>query len=302
LGPSVKILDVGAGLGAMTWGIAHAIHAVHGKATVQATWVDADERALALADKLRAAWPAPPGLTVRAELHTGPADRPPRGTFDLVVLGQVLSELDSEDPARLERHTAWVNDLLRTRVFRAGSLVIVEPALAARARHLHAIRNGLLEAKAGHVFAPCVHQASCPALSGPRDWCHEDRDISLPDWLVPVARAAGLRFEGLTFSYLVMRRDARTVSEAFEGACDRVISGRLVSKGKEEVVVCGAVPEGSAQMRKLYRIDRDRSATNRAWESMGRGHLVTRAEALRVRSGAPLIAKDPSALGPREEE
>ena len=41
------------------------------------------------------------------------------------------------------------------------------------------------------------------------DWCHEDLPIDLPPWVAPLARAAGLRWQRLTFSYLALRRDGR---------------------------------------------------------------------------------------------
>src|SRR3712207_8562489 len=59
------------------------------------------------------------------------------------------------------------------------------------------------------VFAPCLHAASCPMLAIETEWCHEDLAVDLPPWTVPLARAAGLRWQGLTFSYLVLRKDGR---------------------------------------------------------------------------------------------
>src|SRR5580700_2681488 len=81
-------------------------------------------------------------------------------------------------------------------------------------RHSHRVRDAVLSTPATAppssrspvtVFAPCLHAAPCPALARDSDWCHEDLDVDLPGWLVPVAKAAGLRHEGLTFSYLVLR-------------------------------------------------------------------------------------------------
>lgn len=302
LGPTVRLLDVGAGLGAMTWGIAQAIHRVHGKADVTATWVDSDARALDLGDKLRCVWPAPSGLNLRVETKAADAARGPRGTFDLVVLGQVLSEMDGDDAERLARHTGWIAELVKSRLAPNGSLVIVEPALSVRARHLHAIRDGLLKAQAAHVFAPCIHEAPCPAYAAPKQWCHEDRDLNLPSWLIPVARHAGLRFEGLTWSYLVLRKDERNVRELFaNGASDRVISGLIKTKGKAEAIVCGPTVGGAsegaipaASLRKIYRIDREASETNAQWEALGRGRLVSRMSEPRVRTDVAVVAVDPS--------
>src|SRR5271170_5216225 len=43
---SLRILDLGAGLGAMTWGIVRALESAGSNHAVEATWVDADAAAL----------------------------------------------------------------------------------------------------------------------------------------------------------------------------------------------------------------------------------------------------------------
>ena len=203
---------------------------------------------------------------------------------DLVVLGQVLSELDvALEPAqRVARHAALIADLLERVVAPDGALVVVEPALRDRTRHLHAVRDALaLQGKT--IFAPCLHAASCPALASETDWCHEDLSVDLPQWLVPLARAASLRWQRLTFSYLVLRRDGRRLRDELEGGdCPsrvhfRVISDLLRTKGKSEVFGCTA---GGARLR-IRRLDRDATdegpgaAATSTWDKLGRGDLVT---------------------------
>src|SRR2546423_583518 len=56
---ALTVRDVGAGLGAMTWGVARALAAAGARATIRAVWADADERALSVAEELARA--APPG-------------------------------------------------------------------------------------------------------------------------------------------------------------------------------------------------------------------------------------------------
>jgi ribosomal protein RSM22 (predicted rRNA methylase) len=151
---------------------------------------------------------------------------------------------------------------------------VIEPALSERTRHLHAVRDAVLAARAASVFAPCLHAAACPVLAVPGEWCHEDVAVDLPPWLHPVARAAGLRWQGLTFSYLVLRRAGeRTLAEslpASPGLRARIISDALVSKGKREHFVC----DGNAARTRVSRLDRDADASNAAWGSLGRGDLI----------------------------
>ena len=215
----LRVLDVGAGLGATTWGLVRALeaadrgtgtvpaHAESGPRVVEATWVEPDVQALELADEvLRGRRAAGRGAV---ELRVTPVARPigaagafdGLGRFDVVLAGHLLSELDVGAPAdaRVDRHAALLHGLLEHLTKDHGSLVLIEPALRDRTRHLHRVRD-VLASRGATVFAPCMHGGPCPALARETDWCHEDLAVDLPGWVVPIARAAGLRREGLTFS------------------------------------------------------------------------------------------------------
>ena len=188
-------------------------------------------------------------------------------------MGQVLSELDREldAEARVAAHLGVTTSLL-ARMHEHGALVIVEPALRDRTRHLHALRDALLALDRAGVFAPCLHASPCPALTVPRDWCHEDLAVDLPAWLHPVARAAGLRWEGLTFSYLVLTKDERRLVSVLPagGVRLRVVSDRIVTKGKSEAFLCGE----HGERPRVARLDRARSTDNAAWDGLRRGDLI----------------------------
>jgi hypothetical protein len=274
LATPLRIVDLGAGLGAMTWGIVRALEAAGMTGKVDALLIDDDADALfaaeSIANEARARLPPSSiDLTIRTK-----RERLSRGMripeADLVVLGQVLSELDAgvDEKTRTEHHA----DLVRSLIPEQGSLVIVEPALRDRSRHLHAVRDRLLAAGV-HVFAPCLHEKPCPALANEGDWCHEDLAVDLPPWLVPLGRSAGLRFEGLTFAYLVLRKDARSVADALAPAAPnrlrlRVVSDRIATKGKTELFAC---TEHGTRPR-LRRLDRD---VKEGEPELSRGDLVT---------------------------
>jgi len=211
-----------------------------------------------------------------------PLDAGANGQFDVVLLGNVLSELDvGADPdERVERHAVLLRSLLDRRVDARGSLVVVEPALRDRARHLHRVRDRVVTLGAT-VFAPCLHADPCPALGRDSDWCHEDLPVDLPAWLVPVARVAGLRRQGLTFTYLVLRRDGVRVADAVPArqgmARLRVVSDAIRSKGKLESFMCGALGTGEglvAARTRVTRLLRDSSAQNAAWDRFRRGDVI----------------------------
>lgn len=287
----LRIVDLGAGLGAMTWGIVRAV-AAEAKTpfAVEALLVDEDKDALAAAESIAREASTRLGPDAPAvALHTrterlSPGMKLPEA--DVVVLGQVLSELDvvMEPAERAAKHAALVADLLGRVVAPDGALVVVEPALRDRTRHLHAVRDRLA-AQGTTVFAPCLHAAACPVLATAGDWCHEDLPVDLPAWVAPLARAAGLRWQGLTFSHLVLRRDERRLFDVIARERDgdtprvhlRVISELMRSKGKAEVFACTST---GARVR-LRRLDRDATrsgagaAATAAWESLGRGDVVT---------------------------
>jgi ribosomal protein RSM22 (predicted rRNA methylase) len=279
----LRVLDLGAGLGAMTWGLVRALSAAGGSGRVEAMLVDEDAEALgaarSIADAARAALGAAPvALAVRARTAGAGSAGDLRalsvlGRHDVVILGQVLSELDprAEPAVRLERHAALVEEALATLLAPGGALVVVEPALRDRTRHLHAVRDRLIERGAATVFAPCPHEGACPMLPIDTEWCHEDLPVDLPAWTAPLARAAGLRWQGLTFSYLVLRRDgARPTTGASPGVVRfRVVSDLLRSKGKAELFVCC---EDGAR-RRIRQLDRDAGAE--AFGELGRGDVVT---------------------------
>ena len=276
-GRALRVLDLGAGLGATSRGIARALAAAGLAGTMEVEAVDSDAGALDLSGAIARARPTEKDITLewaplRSPVH---ASLPVRGPYDLIVLGQVLSELDRDagPEERTERHAKLVRALVSL-LHERGSLVVLEPALRDRTRHLHAVRDLVLSRPGLHVFAPCVHDAPCPALADDDAWCHEDLGVDLPPWLVPVARAAGLRWQGLTFSYVVLRRDARTMSGC-RGRL-RVVSGPVVSKGKRELFLCGPFGADGVLRRKVMRLDRHRTDVPEgdAWDAAGRGDLL----------------------------
>jgi hypothetical protein len=215
-------------------------------------------------------------------VHSLPRDAT-RRRYDVILLSQVLSELDLElEPnARVEAHRILIAGLLRERLTPAGILVVVEPALRARSRHLQQVRAALLAQQTKPiVVAPCLHAGACPMLVRDTDWCHEDLAIDLPPWLAPLAKSAGLRWEGLTFSAMTFAtRGPSLESEVAPRAGQlhlRIVSAPLISKGKHEVIVCGApLDTGTATHgARLGRLDRHRSATTEAFDGAGRGDIL----------------------------
>jgi len=255
-GRATRVLDVGAGLGASTWGIAR----LSGGGAIDATLVDEDEAALrvarAIADRKERE-----GEAVSVTTCAGRATSVD-GRFDLVLVGQALGEISPDEATEV----ALLGRLLE-HLEPHGALVVIEPALADRTRRLHRVRDALV-ARGATVFAPCLHAEPCPMLRDPRSWCHEDLPIDLPPRVATLARAAGLRWQGLTFSYLVLRKDGRTLRERVARGAERVVSLPIVTKGKRELWLCA-----SGAVRKVSRLDRDERPRT-AWSEASRGDVL----------------------------
>lgn len=267
----LRVLDFGAGLGASHRGLARALD----KGIMEVVAVDQDREALKLAQSIARRAPREGNVEIKLRIE----DRAPRGPFDVILFGQVLTEidLDKSPDDRVQVHADKILHMARS-LTPDGVIVIVEPALRPRSRHLQRVRGALI-AGGLHVLAPCLHHGQCPLLVREGDWCHEDVPVDLPDFLVPIAKKAGLRWEGLTFSYLIVSpRPPRLADRLPTEPRERVVSSLLITKGKREVIVCGDPlrddPENPHGAR-IGRLDRARTEHNETFDTLGRGDIIT---------------------------
>lgn len=273
-----RVLDVGAGLGSTSLGVAATLPHLPG-ASARELSVDAVERdagALRHFTRIAAGCEAAglPRVSVRpmaVDLRKHVA----QGPYDLILAGLVLNELLAEAPEHAAQRLAG----LVAQLAPGGSLIVLEPALREPTRALHQTRDALRAHPEVALFGPCVHHAACPMLAGPKDWCHEDVAATLPEALGKVAREAGLRFERLTYAYLTLRRagddpgNVTALLPEHKGAPElepyRVVSQSLVSKGKREWFACGA----RGRVR-VTRLDRHASPANAGFGGAQRGDVV----------------------------
>ncbi|MFN0247559.1 MAG: small ribosomal subunit Rsm22 family protein [Kofleriaceae bacterium] len=274
----LRVVDLGAGCGAMSLGLITALTKVtsndalakgNDTLAIEITAIDRDRDALAIATKAIGALTSPTSTNaIAVELTTRVDDATTAAipTCDLVLIGTMLNEL-ATDAARLalvERALAAITD--------DGAVIILEPALRDTTRGLHVLRDAILARGSAHVFAPCTRQsAPCPALADPTDWCHEHHALGRAPTLPPktheLARLTHLRDDGLKLSYLVLRKQARTLS-ADPGAW-RIVGTPWQQKGKLEVLACGNA--GRVTLRLLKR---HRAASNRSLERATKGYVV----------------------------
>ncbi|AKF09736.1 small ribosomal subunit Rsm22 family protein [Sandaracinus amylolyticus] len=271
-GPRWKVLDLGAGLGTTTLGIATFAKRV-GIEGLDVLAIERDPRSLDVMKHLAAKCgrgvladeTAPVTLETR-ELDLEPIDvralRTPGG-YSMVVLGLALNELWAAHPDPLERRStllARASEILAD----DGVVIVIEPALRESSRALQQLRDRIdASPRAPYVFAPCTRSGPCPMLEGERDWCHEELPLALPDALKTVARGAGLRWEGLSYAYLTLRKTPGRVADAW-----RVVGGPIESKGRTEWHACGE--PGLVRIARLTRNRREGDAL----EGAQRGSMI----------------------------
>lgn len=265
-GRRLRVLDVGAGAGAMTFGLLSFLADRGASPAIDVRAVDQDEGALAImtaaAEELRRRLPAAARLSLATERVDVERFAPERGEYDIILVGSVLNELSENAASSLL--TALVDGLASD-----GALVVVEPALRETSRHLHRLRDRVLDDGAAVVFAPCVRQGPCPALDDERDWCHDERPLELPELTNQMSVATGLRDGLMKMSYLVLRRQASPLVRAGELVPLRIVSRPRRGKGERDMFVCG-----DAGRRRLRLLKRHRNDRNRALERARRGDVA----------------------------
>ncbi len=187
--------------------------------------------------------------------------------YDLIILANCLNELFSTASDPFAEQAMVVGQLLP---FLAphGTLMIVEPALRQTARALHQMRNHLLKQGLCTVYSPCLHEAACPALDHPDDWCHEERPWQTPPAIAALDQEVGFIKDALKFSYLLLRTDGRTIVTR-SPQMFRVVSELRELKGEKRAWLCNETgrPE-------VGRLDRKASPHNAAVDSWHRGAIV----------------------------
>lgn len=276
----LRIVDVGAGCGAMSLGLVASVQTdARGEAAFDTTspWaitaIDRDVDALRIAADALRRFATAKGIVVGVTTRVADVKSTSLPHADLVVMGTVLNELD---PAS---RLALVEEALAA-IGPDGAVILIEPALRETSRALHELRDAIMAQghaianQRAHVFAPCTRTlAPCPMLANPDDWCHEDRDVTLPPKTHELARLTHLRDSGLKFSYLTLRRNDAPLVEQGPRAW-RVVSEAFIAKGKHEMFGCS-----NAGRMPLRLLKRNRTEANRAFERARRGDVLVAADA-----------------------
>lgn len=291
-----RVLDLGGGPGTGALGTLDWCHSTSrpSPASLRMTVVDHSPKALKLSAELWQAYNSahkvqivPPLQIVEHNLERSLPSRirtlgGDKG-YDLIIIQNLLSELFVGTADSISQRTAFVETLLEC-LSAQGSLMLIEPAMRSTSRALHQVRDKLLAGKRCSVYSPCLHDAPCPALIKPEDWCHEERKWEIPTSIAQVDREVGFIKDALKFAYVILRKDGKTLVPR-NADYHRVVSELRVMKGEKRVWLCDETgrPE-------IGRQDKERSLSNTSFDDWHRGAIVRVSEIVRKdRKGRPAM-------------
>ncbi len=270
---TLRVLDLGAGLGAASFGVVAALRALGWRRTVAVTGVDRSNTSLTwfaqtveactmhLADVI---WQWRVGdLRTPARWHRGDDAR-----YHLIVISFALDEAFHNEP--IVRVLHWIRDLRRW-LASPGWVLIVEPAMRSTSAQLEHIRDRVVEDTGWYIWGPCPHHHRCPLRAEGTYWCHEVRAWSPPRSLEVLNRKLWRSIQVLKFSFLILGTDPPPrLPEDF--TCFRLVAPVARTKGK--IVTAGCAGDGH---RYTYEwLVRDLSRDDIRWLlRMERGDILT---------------------------
>ncbi len=190
-----------------------------------------------------------------------------KGPFDLIILSNCLNEIFVNTGDPIMARTALVEEFLML-LASHGTMMIVEPALRQTSRALHHVRDRLLQVNCCTIYSPCLHESNCPALAKPDDWCHEERAWEPPAIIKAIDEEVGFIKDALKFSYLLLRKDGKTIADRRPDVY-RVVSELRELKGEKRAWLCN-----EQGRQEVGRQDRLASPQNEAFDQWHRGAIV----------------------------
>lgn len=270
-----SVLDLGSGPGTGALAVLDWWHQQQLSHGLSVTAVDGSSEALKQARQLWDRYCQATGLgDANLETYEGELERrlwleqvKKRSPFDLIIIANSLNEIyaDGQDPIQMRADlVAEALSLLAP----DGTMMIVEPALRETSRALHRVRDRLLQGKSCTVYSPCLHDNGCPALVNPTDWCHEERAWEPPVVIQQIDAEVGFIKDALKFSYLLLRKDGKTIIERRPDVY-RVVSELRDLKGEKRAWLCN-----EQGRQEIGRQDRLASPSNAAFDQWYRGAIV----------------------------
>ena len=269
--PSFRILDLGCGPATASLAFTNELYDQNPEAEVEIDLIDQNKGILKDGQKLLKGFAEDLKFSKPLRIQTFPYNVTRlrlKKNYDLIILHHVLNEFSRWGG---KERSEWLLPLLQHHLKAEGLLLAIEPALKRPGRELMSLRDHLLEEGTFRVLSPCLHEEICPMLAGTKqDWCHFYVNWQEPEYLKQVDRLLGNENRFLKLSYLLLGWSPAW-KETFpeREKYFRVVSNRMATRGKTEVILCGKPGRIRAT-----RLDRHRGKNNEVLDQIARGDLV----------------------------
>jgi len=270
--PKLRVLDLGSGPGTASLALIEELAEKNPKAQLELTLVDQSENALKDAEHLLRFWwrqRFPDRAFKFKKIKSDLSRLRWEGSYDLILMSHCLNEL--RQGSALDR-SEWLLEKIPGHLEADGVLLITEPALKRPTRELMALRDHMIASESFSVLAPCLHQSVCPMLKATsQDWCHFYGDWSEPEYLKVLDRIVKNDNRFLKVAYLILSpSEENPYSKPYPAEQFRVVSNRMATRGKTELVLCGVLGR-----IKLSRLSKDTSPENQDLDDCRRGDLIS---------------------------
>lgn len=254
-GDTIRVLDLGCGTGAATWGLLEYLTSYsHGNVNLEITFADHVKANLEICKKFISHYEDKPKYTtVHVDLNN-PDDVSVKfkdTQFDLIIMMNALNELQT---------TADILSTIDSHCDDNGAILIIEPASKNESRRLLTLRD---DAKKNGftIYSPCTHQMNCPALHKEDDWCFNEIGWERPAFIRYIDDMVGNLRLSLKYSYIVLTKNGQTMQGNMAlSSPSRVVSEVFHEKGRTRAVICDQNGRGEHTLN-----TRDKSSSNKAF-------------------------------------
>jgi SAM-dependent methyltransferase len=245
----VRILDIGSGPGPASCAVADLLrHILPDAAEIGFTLADSSGKALTLAEKLlrqkTSSEKAVKVFTHIVDLEHSTDFLQEPDTYDIIIVSHALNELWKGDGGCIVKRYELLEKAAAT-LSAEGVLLLLEPALLETSRSLLAVRD-LLVSHGFPIYAPCLSDGPCPALSaGPNHTCHAEIPWNPPEPVRSLAKTAGLDRDSVKMSFIVAgKKESGTDTheekiQSIQTVTARVVSDAMLNKsGRIRYLLC----------------------------------------------------------------
>ncbi|MCK9171191.1 MAG: small ribosomal subunit Rsm22 family protein [Treponema sp.] len=231
---TIRILDIGSGPGPASCAVMDLLQRKYSDGiSFEFTLADASGKALSLAEKLLKQKTSSE-KTVKVFTHEVDLEHSlhflqEKDTYDIIIVSHALNELWRGDRDCIAKRYAMLEKVAE-RLSAEGFLFLLEPALLETSRSLMAVRD-LLVSHGFSIYAPCLSDGLCPALSaGPNHTCHAEIPWTPPEPVSSLAKTAGLDRNSVKMSFIAAgKKPQNNDASAEEKRSGRTVTARVVS-------------------------------------------------------------------------